>query len=69
MTNDIEHKRLNFKSILILLLCGFIVFSPISSKISMNILNLPLALPEILFLPFYFYLKKRIDLTINKKFF
>ena len=69
MTNDIEHKRLNFKSILILLLCGFIVFSPISSKISMNILNLPLALPEILFLPFYFYLKKRIDLTINKKVF
>ena len=69
MTKDIEHKSLNFKSTIILLLCGFIVFSPISSKITMNILKLPLALPEILFLPFYFYLKKRIDLTINKKVF
>lgn len=60
---------IDFREILILLLCGFVVFSPLSSKITMNILKLPLALPELLFIPFYFYLKKKIDLTLNKKIF
>jgi hypothetical protein len=66
--NEISvNKKINFKSTVVLLLCGFLVFSPISSKITLNILKLPLALPELLFIPFYFFLKKRIDLTIRKK--
>jgi hypothetical protein len=62
-----ENEKINLKTSVILLLCGFLVFSPISSKITMNILKFPLALPELLFFPFYFFLKNRIDLTINKK--
>lgn len=67
ISNQNLKTNLDFKSIIILLLCGFIVFSPISSKIMINFLKLPLALPEVLFFPFYFFLKERIDLTINKK--
>lgn len=57
--------NLDFKTFIILLLCGFIVFSPLSSKITQGILRLPIALPELLFFPFYFFLKKRMDLKIN----
>lgn len=60
--------KLNYKLKVILLLCGFIVFSPISSFISLNILKLPLAVPEAFFFPFYLYLKKHIDFNINKRY-
>ena len=52
-----------------LFLCGFIVFSPVSSYISLNLLKLPLALPELLFIPFYWRFKKIFDFKINKKIF
>lgn len=50
---------------LILFLCGLLVFSPVSSHISLSILNLPLALPELLFLPFYPKVRKLFDLKVN----
>ena len=59
-----KKKRVDLSNI-IYFLCGFIVFSPISSYLSQSILNLPLALPEIFFIPFYFSLKKRINLKPN----
>jgi hypothetical protein len=54
---------------LVLILGGFIVFSPIASYISQNILNLPLTLPELLFIPFYFKFRKLFNLRINLKIF
>jgi len=39
---------------------GLMVFSPVSSLLSMSFLHLPLALPELFFLPFYFLLQKKI---------
>ncbi len=57
----------NYVDTLILFFCGFIVFSPISSQISINILHLPLALPEVLFFPFYFKLRKLFNLKPNSK--
>lgn len=48
-------------------ICGFVVFSPIASYISLNILKLPFAVPELLFVPFYFIFKKTIDLKPNYK--
>lgn len=53
--------------IAMLFLCGFIVFSPISSNITLDFLNLPLALPELLFLPFYFKISKIFNLKVNSK--
>jgi hypothetical protein len=35
----------------------------------MDILGFPLALPELFFIPFYFYFKNKIDLRVNKKVF
>ena len=50
-----------------LFMCGFFVFSPLSSFISLTIFKLPLAIPELLFIPFYFRLKKIFDLSgMNK---
>jgi hypothetical protein len=60
---------IDLKSKFVLVLCGFFVFSPIASKITMKVLGLPLALPELLLFPFYFYLKKFFDLSINSKVF
>lgn len=51
----------------LLILSGFIVFSPISSYISQNILNLTLSLPELLFVPFYFKFRRLFNLKINFK--
>jgi len=53
----------------LLFFAGFMVFSPISSRISFEVLHLPLALPEILFVPFYFKFRKFFDLRINHKIF
>ena len=73
LINKISSKKvktnLDFKTIIILLLCGFLVFSPLSSRISQDILQLPLALPELIFVPFYFFLKRDFDITVNKKIF
>lgn len=41
------------------LIMGVLVFSPMSSIISINILHLPLALPEVLLVPFIFLLKDK----------
>ena len=54
-----------FKTKLLLIVCGFIVFSPLSSIITMQYLHLPLALPEILFIPFIYLLKNRLDLRVK----
>lgn len=51
----------------ILLLCGFVVFSPISSILTLVLLKLPFALPELLFIPFYFYLRNKINLKVDIK--
>lgn len=52
---------------ILLFLTGFIVFSPISSFLTINILSLPLALPELLFIPFYFNFRKAFNLKPNTK--
>ena len=49
---------------ILLILLGGIVFSPISSIITMDFLKLPLALPELLFIPFYFLLRNSLDLKV-----
>lgn len=54
-----------FRHKFILLLCGFLVFSPVSSQITMDFLRFPIALPELLFFPFYFYLRNKINLKVN----
>jgi hypothetical protein len=69
MKKILENEKIDLKSSVILLSCGFFVFSPISSTITMNLLELPAAVPELLFFPFYFFLKKKLDFTINKKVF
>ena len=38
---------------------GLVVFSPVSSILSMSFLHLPLALPELFFLPFCFLLRRK----------
>ena len=45
---------------LLFFLLGLIVFSPMSSFILMDILHFPLTLPELLFVPFCFFLKDKI---------
>ncbi|HXU26096.1 MAG TPA: hypothetical protein VN698_02605 [Bacteroidia bacterium] len=50
---------------LLLIICGFIVFSPLSSEITMQLFHLPLALPEILLIPFIYVLRKRLDLRLK----
>ena len=47
---------------LILLLCCFVVFSPVTSYISQNILHFPITVPELLFIPFYFKIRKEQSL-------
>jgi hypothetical protein len=55
---------------LIIVACGFLVFSPVSSEITQKILHLPLALPELLFLPFLFIWSPRLPkLTFNRSIF
>jgi hypothetical protein len=52
---------------ILLILCGFIVFSPLSSVITMDIMRLPLALPELLLIPFLvIWHKKILRLTFNR---
>lgn len=53
------------KTKLLLIICGFIVFSPLSSVITIQYFNLPIALPEILFFPFILLLRKRLDLKVK----
>jgi hypothetical protein len=65
VNRSVSYKR--FWEYFILFLCGFIVFSPISSFLSQNILNLPLSLPELFFIPFYPKFRKLFDLKINIK--
>lgn len=43
---------------------GFLVFSPVSSVLSLDVLGLPIAAPELFFIPFYFLLKKRLDIKL-----
>ena len=57
----------SWTQILLLVSCGFLVFSPVSSFISQSILGLPLSLPELFFLPYFFYLRKIFDFKINVK--
>ena len=45
---------------IVFLFLGLIVFSPVSSFLSMKILHLPLALPELFFLPFFILLREKI---------
>lgn len=40
---------------------GFTVMSPVSSMITLNILHLPMSMPEMLFVPFFFFFKKRFE--------
>lgn len=61
-----KKKRVDLSNI-IYFLCGFIVFSPVATYISINILKLPLALPEALFIPFYFILRKTVNFKPNYK--
>lgn len=57
----------NLKNNILFFIMGFIVFSPFSSVISFNYLHLPISLPEVLFIPFCFLLKKKIkSFRINK---
>ncbi len=60
----IGHTSQNTDAI-VLLLCGILVFSPLSSFVTMGILHFPLALPELLFIPFFFYLRKIFDFSID----
>lgn len=67
-----KYRRLKHKiqiDNVILFLCGFFVFSPISSYITINVLHFPLALPELLFLPFYFKIRDIFNLKVNLKIF
>jgi hypothetical protein len=61
----IKNNITEIKIKLILLFCGLIVFSPLSSFITMEILKLNFAFPELLFLPFYLALRKRMDLKVK----
>lgn len=61
----LKSNLIEFKDRLLLLTCGFIVFSPLSSIITMQFLHLPLALPELLFIPFIYLLRHRLDLRIK----
>lgn len=65
--NKVKLKKRNAIDIIYLFLCGFIVFSPLSSFLSLTLLKLPIAIPEFFFIPFYFRLRKIFDLSINKK--
>ena len=67
-TLSIEHSRLKLLiNNFILLSCGFIVFSPISSNICLDLLKFPISLPELLFIPFFFRLRKLLNLKPNKQ--
>lgn len=48
-----------YKNIVLFYLLGFIVFSGVSSLISLKIFNMPFSTPEILFIPFLFLLNKK----------
>lgn len=61
MQKDTE--RLSASIVCYLVLSGFFVFSPFSSILIMDMLGLPVSLPEILFLPFLFLLKKRYSFS------
>jgi hypothetical protein len=65
---DLSHfNHVQFSTRLLLVMLGFFVFSPISSVITMDILRLPLALPELLFIPFFLLLRHRLKLrTFNQ---
>lgn len=45
--------------LLLLVLMGFLVFSPFSSILVMDFMNIPVSLPELLFLPFLWIFRKR----------
>jgi len=65
MVLRIYHKGLTRK--LIIVACGFFVFSPLSSVITQEILRLPLALPELLFIPFLILWRNEIrSVTFNR---
>ena len=48
-----------------LLLCGFFAFSSMSSMLTQSLFHIPLSLPELFFIPFYFLLKKEIGFKPN----
>ena len=57
MTTSIKSTGLNMR---MLFLMGFIVFSPLSSYITISLLHLPISLPELLLLPFLPFCHKKI---------
>lgn len=61
----INKEAVKFKDKLFLVGCGFFVFSPLSSVITMQLLFLPIALPELLLLPFLPRLSRMLDLKVN----
>ena len=52
----------------LLFLSGFLIFSPILSKIFIDIIGLPLTIPEILFLPFIGIYNKYLGIKLSSKF-
>lgn len=54
---------------MVLMMLGFFVLSPISSNIFQKILGFPLILPELLFIPFYIYLKDKMNFQIKRNVF
>ena len=55
-----------FKNDILFVLMGFFVFSSLSTTIMQDYLNFPISLPELLLIPFFFLLRKKIT-TIEFK--
>jgi hypothetical protein len=58
-----DKKQPGSSVIIYLILLGFLVFSPFSSVLIMDMLGSPISLPEILFLPFVYLLRKRYSFS------
>ena len=58
-----ETGKQTFLVILLLITMGFMVFSPFSSILIMDILGCPISLPELLFLPFLVIFRKRYQFS------
>ena len=56
----LNSKKRSYYQIFLLIVLGIVVFSPFITTLCLNILSLPMVFPELLFLPFCVFLRKKI---------